>query len=644
MIAAVGYIVGYDGEFKFENIGDDYITNHVPYVAYRTLGATLGALTVPVLFNILKESGFSVWSCVLGASLVLFDNAHIAEDRLILLDATLIFSVACSLYCYVKFSKLRASPYSRAWWKWLLLTGVSLSCVISTKYVGTFTFSTIGLAVLIDLWNLLDIKRGLSMKQFGKQFAARAFALIILPFMIFLYWFWVHFTVLSRSGTGDAFHSPAFQQTLGDNPLAKESRDVYYNDLITIKHKVTGALLHSHEARYPLRYEDGRISSQGQQVTGYSYPDDNNWWQILPKENVEIPEGEIRKVGKRDTIRLRHVATNTMLYTHDVASPWYPTNEEFTTLPMEEALGDKYSGTLFNLNPVLSNSDVLQTKSSYFKLVHVDTVVGMFCQATKKLPDWGFNQFEVNGAKNLKDPGVTWTVDEIHGVEGNDRISFTEKVTKSMPFIKKYLELQQIMFAQNNALTVDHPYASRPITWPFLIRGVSFWTKEENRTQIYFIGNMFGWWFCIGAISIYIGVVIADQLSRRRGIYAIGNRARSKLYNSMGFFFVAWSTHYFPFFLMARQLFLHHYLPAHMASALLAAGIFDFIMGELDDDHPTKKSVWSNKKLVISTIALVALIFASFIYFAPLTYGWPSLTPEQVRARQLFSIELHFAK
>ena len=54
-------------------------------------------------------------------------------------------------------------PFTKPWWTWLIATGVSLSFVMSTKYVGLFTFITIGSAVAVDLWNLLDYRRGLPM-------------------------------------------------------------------------------------------------------------------------------------------------------------------------------------------------------------------------------------------------------------------------------------------------------------------------------------------------------------------------------------------------------------------------------------------------------------------------------------------------
>lgn len=646
LIAAVGYLVGYNGAFKFDNIGDSYITHKVPFVAYRSLSATIGALTVPVVFKTLQNSGYSLPACVIGASLILFDNAHIAETRLILLDATLIFSVAMSLYCYVNFSRRRNAPFSCGWWTWLLATGVSLSFVISTKYVGTFTFMTVGAAVVVDLWNLLDYRVGLSIKQFFQHFFARAFSLIIVPLVLFLFWFWVHFAILTRSGPGDSFMSPEFQETLGDNILAKEAKQVNFYDVVTLKHKDTGAILHSHEARYPLRYEDGRISSQGQQVTGYGHPDVNNQWEVLPEVDYPEDERDGLPVFGGNRIRLRHIATNTMLLTHDVASPYYPTNQEFTTVPMEEANGQRYNDTLFEIRTKTNSQDKIKTRAGLFKLIHVPTQVAMWTHE-KPLPDWGFGQFEINGNKNTLDTSNTWYFDSIVGLTDPARLNYVPKAPAKRSFFKKYIELQLTMFAQNNALTASHPYASEPITWPFLVRGVSFWTNDESREQIYFHGNFFGWWFEIAMVAVYLGVITADQLTRRRNFHPITDEARSRLYNSLGFFLIAWVCHYAPFFLMGRQKFLHHYLPAHLCAALLAAGLLDFIFGELDDEavEARRNGVYRrNPKLIIAAAVLFTSFVGCFLFFAPLTYGSPGLSIDQVKARQWMKIELHYAK
>ena len=113
MFAFAGWLVGYKGEFLFENIGDSYISNNVPYVAYRAMPASLGALTVPIVFLIMWESGYSLPACVTASGLMLLDNAHIGQTRLILLDASLIFFMALSVLAYIRFYKLRHDPFSR---------------------------------------------------------------------------------------------------------------------------------------------------------------------------------------------------------------------------------------------------------------------------------------------------------------------------------------------------------------------------------------------------------------------------------------------------------------------------------------------------------------------------------------------------
>lgn len=524
LFAFMGWLIGFNGHFLFENIGDSYIENRVPYLALRAMPATLGALTIPVVFLTMWESGYSLPACVLAAGLMVFDNAHVAEDRLILLDSTLVLTMALSILCYVRFYKLRHEPFGRKWWKWLLLTGFSMSCVISTKYVGFFTFVTIGAAVAIDLWNLLDVNRrqgSLTMVSWIKHFAARLVGLIIIPFFFYLFWFQVHFAILNRSGPGDEFMSPEFQETLSDNAMTAQSVGVQYFDTITMRHKDTKVLLHSHWDKYPLRYDDGRISSQGQQVTGYPHNDTNNLWQILPTKPLEDND-EPKSVLNGDIIQLLHVGTDTMLLTHDVASPFYPTNQEFTTVSRELAEGERQEDTKFELK--IENGKPLQelrTYASLVKLIHVPTRVAMWTHTTP-LPEWGFKQAEINGNKNLLQSSNLWFPETIEDLPADSpRLVREERKVKSLSFLRKYFELQGAMFHHNNALTSSHPYATEPFQWPFLLRGVSFWTKNDTRGQIYFLGNPVGWWIASSLLAVFAGIIGADQLSLRRGVDAL---------------------------------------------------------------------------------------------------------------------------
>jgi dolichyl-phosphate-mannose--protein O-mannosyl transferase len=316
--------------------------------------------------------------------------------------------------------------------------------------------------------------------------------------------------------------TPEFQETLADNVMTQQAVGIDYFDNIAMRHKETKVYLHSHPDRYPLRYDDGRISSQGQQVTGYPHNDTNNLWQIFPSVAME---GLGHPVKNGDLVRFRHLVTDTWLLTHDVASPFYPTNQEFSTVPEEEANGARFNDTLFELQIMSGKPDQqFKTMSSHFKLVHFPTRVAMWTHTTP-LPDWAYKQAEINGNKNIQQSSNVWYVEEVPGIPADSpRLVKEEKKVKSLPFLQKYLELQRAMFFHNNALTSSHPYASQPIQWPFLLRGVSFWTENDTKQQIYFLGNPVGWWLASSILAVFAGILGADQLSLRRGIDALDQR------------------------------------------------------------------------------------------------------------------------
>ena len=151
-----------------------------------------------------------------------------------------------------------------------------------------------------------------------------------------------------------------------------------------------------------------------------------------------------------------------------------------------------------------------------------------------------------------------------------------------------------------------------------------------------------------------------------------GPGTRSRLYNSTGFLFLCWAAHYFPFWLMGRQRFLHHYLPSHLASTMVCGALIEFIFNlqPLDPrtalppvDDPTGKSkarsVSSLRRFItakermgckslvagwIATLVILAATIWGFIFYAPLTYGTPGLDVAGVTARKWLNYDLHFAK
>jgi hypothetical protein len=102
-----GWVIGYDGHFEFDSIGDDYIANKVPYIGLRSLPAIFGSLTPPMVYAIMRESGYPRIIGIFSSLLVALDNAHIVQARLILLDAPLLFFMSVAIYAYIRFYKLR---------------------------------------------------------------------------------------------------------------------------------------------------------------------------------------------------------------------------------------------------------------------------------------------------------------------------------------------------------------------------------------------------------------------------------------------------------------------------------------------------------------------------------------------------------
>jgi len=125
---------------------------------------------------------------------------------------------------------------------------------------------------------------------------------------------------------------------------------------------------------------------------------------------------------------------------------------------------------------------------------------------------------------------------------------------------------------------------------------------------------------------------------------------------------------------MGRQLFLHHYLPAHLASALVAGAVVEFVFNiePADVAHfadvqlqeakrgskqtqteqgrarskPIRERIAGQSLLATWAAAtvIVAVLVWGFWFFAPLTYGSPGLTVEQVTARKWLNYDFHFAK
>jgi len=72
-----GWWIGYDGTFGFSSIGDNYTKNEVPYVGLRSFCAIMGSITVPLVYAIMRESGYPVGIAAFSAALILFGTSRL---------------------------------------------------------------------------------------------------------------------------------------------------------------------------------------------------------------------------------------------------------------------------------------------------------------------------------------------------------------------------------------------------------------------------------------------------------------------------------------------------------------------------------------------------------------------------------------
>ncbi|KAJ3063048.1 hypothetical protein HDU98_001074, partial [Podochytrium sp. JEL0797] len=612
MFAAMGVLGGFNSTFYFKDIGDDYLEAHAPYVLMRLLPGMLGVCLVPVAYITMRNMGASNISSILAALMLTLDNGFITQDRLILLDSALIFFTGLTVMMWTDFLTNQEVPFSFNWWYPLVMTGVSLGLAGSVKWVGLFLIATIGLSTLQNLWIVLGDLR-VSPRQYVDHFLARALCLIAIPGVIYMFLFQIHFWALPNKGGGSGFMSPEFQSTLRGHEIADTMQDVAYGSRIHLRHHATnGGYLHSHAHNY-------ETGSKQQQITVYPFRDENGEFIILHAldvvngTGVATPVTKLEYLKNGDIIRLEHVMTKKKLHSHGVQAPvtqndhhWEVSGYGDNTWPGDT--NDNWIVRIADKSVSIDDPRPIKAINTKIRLIHVNNRhCGLFSH-DKKLPSWAFEQQEVTCAENSGRAGAVWLI------EGNEN-SFlppnAKKVNFKKPgFFRKFIELHGTMWSVNQGLTGKHPYESRPIEWPVLNRGILFWTeKNSGPRQIYLLGNPIVWWTSTVAVLSLAVLLMSGVLLIKRGVPVLSNVYMYKAWTGALLIFSGWFLHYFPFFLMKRQLFLHHYFPA-LYFAILATGL----LFELLTHRLSRAS-----RMVLAGVFL-AVVFLVFLDFSPLAY------------------------
>jgi len=646
LIALTGWLAGFNGDFDFKEIGKDYLEPGVPYVAMRMFPAVCGILLAPLMFLTLKTTGCRTTTALMGSCLIIFENGLLTQARLILLDSPLMVATAFTALSFQSFTNQHEQGPEKAfqlsWWFWLLMTGLGLGTTVSIKWVGLFTIAWVGSLTLIQLWVLLGDTKNVTPRLWAKHFMARAFALIIIPLGFYMAMFAIHFLCLVNPGDGDGFMSSEFQSTLNSKGMQDVAADVAFGSRVSIRHVNTqGGYLHSHPLMYP-------TGSKQQQITLYPHKDENNLWLLenqtqplgVNGEQINgtqawnnLPEPVFIKDG--DVIRLYHMPTFRRLHSHDVRPPVTEADwqNEVSAYGYEGFEGD--ANDLFKIEIVKKQSlspiskERLRTIETKFRLVHIMTGCVLFSHKVK-LPEWASEQQEVTCARGGTLPNSLWYIEyNEHPQLTGDNV---EKVNYRNPgFFGKFWELQKVMWKTNAGLVESHAWDSRPSAWPLLKRGINFWGRDNR--QIYLLGNPIVWWSSTLAVVVYGLFKGIATLRWQRKCNDYANTTFKRFDYEIGTAVLGWAFHYFPFYLMDRQLFLHHYFPALYFAVIAFCSTFDFVTARVSFGGIRNNPIVNR----VSAVAFLALTIVGFVLFSPLAYGNPWTKAECNRVKLLGS-------
>lgn len=491
LVTLSAWLGGFDGKFTFYGIGADYIRPGVPYILMRAFTATLGALVVPMAFVTLRGIGVSFDTASALSTMIIFENGLVTQSRLILLDSYLVFFTVLTALFWVLFKHMAPAPFSSGWKAALLGLGASMALAASCKWVGLFLVGGVGIHTVAELWHMLGDTR-IPLKRIGRHFSSRSVGLIALPLALYTLTFYPHFALQRNFNTGATGMSLEYQQTLAGGQTPPCPRDLHFGAFVRIRQwRPTGPFIHSHAHVYP-------AGSKQQQVTGYHHRDGNNVWMVRRPFIVNATyidptivdeHAELVPLRHGDMIRLEHIGTGRFLHSHVVEPPMASKehHQEVSCYGHNPSrfsdLNDNWYIQLTDAkgNPLQVAEDQerpIVTAMTRFRLVHSLTACSL-TTAGKSLPDWAYKQNEITCSREARKTLALWAVEHndhplLRNKEDLPTVSY-----KPLGFLGKFLELNKRMWQTNAGLSADHPFASRPGSWPLLTRGLGFWNGNH---------------------------------------------------------------------------------------------------------------------------------------------------------------------
>lgn len=646
ILAGVSSLSNYRGSFDFEDIGDQY-PGWVPYASMRATMALMGALCAPMAYATLKASGHGAPAAILATTLVAFDNALTANNRMLTLDAPLMFFTAATIMSWNMFIKQSARPFTGFWWTWLLATGISMAGAMSVKLVGIVSAVTTLYFMSLNLWTLARDK-SVNTGTWMKHFVARVGALVALPLTLYLFIFHIHFT--NETHQPDYRTSPRAESDLDQlSRLYRHSlishyptedhvqtwRDVVYGSVVQIQSEakayaggVGNVYLHSSAELNP-------GGTRQQVVSGYSYPDINTHWIIIKAEidSADEPEeipSRLELVKNGDLVRLRHVSTRKCLHSHNHRTYTNLQNDKLNEVSGYGGHGfDGDSNDWWVVEIVdaetlregpKSESEPIRALETTFRLRHYEIGCFLFASDSSLPEPWGEGRSEIicRTDARVTEKSIWRFANNRHDYLPAD----TPKTSYPKPsFWAKFKEMHKLMWSYQSPPEENLQISSsNPRQWPFGQAMILAWSGYQRQMAI--VANPVVWWTSAMGLVVYLASMAIFAVRHKRGYFETGRLGEFQRFHlsDAGTYFTGWAFHYIPFFFIDRILYLHHYFPALYFSILLTSSLLSGLSGFLP--RPARFALFT-------TISILAV--ATFIRLAPLSYG-SEMTREKCEA------------
>lgn len=198
LIAGFAWVMRYNPTSSFAAIGTAFSDNG--YLLLRFLPSLAGALLPLVFYGIAREFGLKNRTAFLIGLAVILDNALLAQSRFVLIDSLLLLFGFASLWAYLVWRRRRK-------WQWIVGAAALAGMAVSVKWTA---------AIFLALPIIIEVLRWVRWQRFVKVLAVY----FAIPVLLYLSFFVIHVSLLTKTGDGDVFMTPAFQSGLRGNQYA----------------------------------------------------------------------------------------------------------------------------------------------------------------------------------------------------------------------------------------------------------------------------------------------------------------------------------------------------------------------------------------------------------------------------------------